>query len=284
MERPKTPDQEDCCGNGCSPCIFDVHKKLVKCWENREKESFREKRNILEALSYKTFYVDKRIDVNDEYCLIWLKYKASEPGEEIYMNAGQHIMINIDSWTRPFTPLSGTATSLQLLVRIYKNSPFTNKLRTIEEGERIRVRGPYGDFHYSRNSFRRLIMFGIGSGIAALYPIVKAITEDELEDTRVHLIIGFKSIELTPLKRELQLLTDYWNVDCTLQLAELGEGTKVNGMRITRGRINLEIVRDILGDEKPEETLVLVCGNRVFNSMLEKCLSVSNFSHYYIFE
>ncbi|XP_063978568.1 NADH-cytochrome b5 reductase-like [Diachasmimorpha longicaudata] len=284
MERPRTPDQEDCCGNGCTPCIFDVHKKLVKCWERKEKKSFREEKNILEALRYKTFYVDKRIDVDDEYCLVWLKYKASAPGEQIHLNVGQHVTINIESWTKPFTPISWTATSLQLLVRIYKNSPFTNKLKAIEEGEKIRVRGPYGDFHYSRNSFRKIIMFGIGSGIAALYPIVKAITEDEMDDTRMHLIIGFKSIQSIPLKKELQLLTDYWNVDCTLRLAELGEGMMINGIRIKLGRISQEIVEDILGEEKPEKTLVLVCGNRPFNSMLENCLSVLNFNNHYIFE
>lgn len=74
MERPNTPNQEDCCGNGCTPCIFDVHRKLVNCWETRKNGNFREKENILEPLSYKWFYVQERIDLNEEYCLLSLKY------------------------------------------------------------------------------------------------------------------------------------------------------------------------------------------------------------------
>ncbi|XP_011297835.1 NADH-cytochrome b5 reductase-like [Fopius arisanus] len=283
MERPRTPREEDCCGNGCSPCIFDVHKNLVKYWEERDENS-PGKRNILELLSYKSFWVEETVSINDEYCFIWLVYPASESEEQIHMNVGQHIMINVDSWTRAFSPISWTATGIQLLVRIYENSCFTSKLKSIEIGERIRVRGPYGDFRYSRNSFRKIIMFGIGSGIAVFYPILKAITEDEVEDTRVHLIVGFKSIELIPLKKELQLLADYWNVNCTLQLAELAEGMKINGINVKHGRINERIVEDILGIEKSEGILVLVCGNTSFNRMLERCLKTLKLNNYHIFE
>jgi len=64
-------------------------------------------------------------------------------------------------------------------------------------------------------------MFSIGSGIAALYPIAKAIIDDETELTRVHLISGFRSVAYVPLKKELMHLTDYWNFKCTLQLSQL---------------------------------------------------------------
>lgn len=71
------------------------------------------------------------------------------------------------------------------------------------------------------NSFQQIVMFSIGSGIAALYPIAKAIVDDETELTRVHLIAGFRSVIHVPLKKELTYLADYWNFKCTLQLSRL---------------------------------------------------------------
>lgn len=64
-------------------------------------------------------------------------------------------------------------------------------------------------------------MFSIGSGIAALYPVAKAIIDNETELTRVHLVAGFRSAAHVPLKKELMYLADYWNFKCTLQLSQL---------------------------------------------------------------
>jgi len=71
------------------------------------------------------------------------------------------------------------------------------------------------------NSFQQIIMFSIGSGIAALYPIAKAIVDDETELTRVYLVAGFQSVAHVPLKKELRYLVDFWNFKCTLQLSQL---------------------------------------------------------------
>jgi len=71
------------------------------------------------------------------------------------------------------------------------------------------------------NSFQQVIMFSIGSGIAAVYPIAKTIVDNETELTRVHLIAGFQALTQVPLKKELRQLVDYWNFKCTLQLSQL---------------------------------------------------------------
>lgn len=71
------------------------------------------------------------------------------------------------------------------------------------------------------DSFRQIVMFSIGSGIAALYPVAKAIIDDEMELTKVYLVAGFKSVEHVPLKKELTHLVAYWNFKCTLQLSQL---------------------------------------------------------------
>lgn len=59
-DRPPTPADEDCCGQGCDPCIFDVHKKLVEDWERKKLQNDRpvvKNENYLSLLKYKKFVV-----------------------------------------------------------------------------------------------------------------------------------------------------------------------------------------------------------------------------------
>ena len=32
-EKPEEPLQSDCCGTGCTPCVFDLYDQEVKQWE-----------------------------------------------------------------------------------------------------------------------------------------------------------------------------------------------------------------------------------------------------------
>lgn len=33
--KPKEPSQEDCCGNGCNPCVFDLYEQECKIWRKQ---------------------------------------------------------------------------------------------------------------------------------------------------------------------------------------------------------------------------------------------------------
>jgi len=72
--RPKTPLEEDCCSSGCTPCIFDVHKTLLKEWENKKTREVKTTDNLLSLLSYKTFVITDISDASKDYILICLEY------------------------------------------------------------------------------------------------------------------------------------------------------------------------------------------------------------------
>lgn len=80
--RPKTPTEDDCCGNGCSPCIFDIHKKLLEEWNNKKlnQSSLSLIKNSLSPLKYNRFIVK---DIA----------KASEDCVFIQLNCGLGILI-----------------------------------------------------------------------------------------------------------------------------------------------------------------------------------------------
>lgn len=62
-------------------------------------------------------------------------------------------------------------------------------------------------------------MFGIGSGVAALYPLATEIVKNELEETKIQMFLGFRSVALVPMKQELRALADFWNFECALCLS-----------------------------------------------------------------
>lgn len=73
--RPKTPLEEDCCSSGCTPCIFDVHKTLLREWENRKTQTKVKKAdNLLSLLSYKAFVITNISDISKDYILVCLEY------------------------------------------------------------------------------------------------------------------------------------------------------------------------------------------------------------------
>lgn len=73
-DRPPTPTKEDCCGNACNPCIFDVHKKLLKEWENKKLNKLKETpdRNLLFLTRYSKFVIRDIAEASEDSIFISL--------------------------------------------------------------------------------------------------------------------------------------------------------------------------------------------------------------------
>lgn len=76
--RPVTPTNDDCCGNACDPCVFDVHKRLLERWEKRKSEGLRGRRenNLLSSVSYKKFKVTAIEEVAESFVKIRLEDRS----------------------------------------------------------------------------------------------------------------------------------------------------------------------------------------------------------------
>lgn len=287
--RPKTPLDEDCCGSGCTPCIFDVHKTLLKEWESRETQNVKVKtsNNLLSPLSYQVFMVTDISETSEDYFLVYLKHSECKIRNDVslHITPGQYVILHSWCKSRPYTPIAWTYNKLIFLVKLYKQGEFSLCLKNAPIGSAIDIRGPYGDFKYISNSFRQIVMFSIGSGIASLYPIAKMIVDDETELTRIHLVAGFRSVAHVPLKKELRHLTDYWNFKCTLQLSQLDDKiVSFHGFNIKSGRLNKSFVADYLQCNDTETTLVLICGTLEFNQLMKEWLQEMNYAYIYTFE
>ncbi|CAL7951804.1 unnamed protein product [Xylocopa violacea] len=286
--RPVTPTEEDCCHSACDPCIFDIHKKLLEEYERKKKQNIKiwNVQNILCTYKYKDFIVVDVKKTSESYILLLLKYQENDfrSGRGILITPGQHVMLHLHDTTKPFTPISFTDNTIEFLIRLYSNGKFSMYLKNIKLGDIIRIRGPYGNFKYEKNSFQTIIMFSMGSGIAVMYPIAKSVVDNELDETKIHLIGGFQDISQIPLKKELQTLSDYWNFKCTLHISQLQDTCNLHAINIKSGRLDKKSVSEALENKVTSTTLILICGTHQFNSSIEQWVKCMNYMHVHIFE
>ena len=73
---PKKPSDSDCCGSGCSPCVFEVYEKLLlEC--NKQTQSIisnrQTRRDLLSPIMYKPFELSSVITIDRTYFLYIFK-------------------------------------------------------------------------------------------------------------------------------------------------------------------------------------------------------------------
>ncbi|KAJ8687438.1 hypothetical protein QAD02_023232 [Eretmocerus hayati] len=282
---PQAPNEEDCCGNGCDPCIFDVHKRLVEEWEKKKSDKTTKlpQKNFLSLIQYQKFIVDSILKSSEDCILINLNCGLENMNKTVLMLPGQHVIIRLRTISKPYTPIFWSERSMRLLVKLYPNGVASDSFRKIKINDELQIRGPYGDFKYQSNSFKHLVMFNIGSGIAAHYPIASSIINNDSENTKVHMISGFRSLQHVPLKDEVRLLTDFWNFECTLCLSQ-SSNEHLTGCKIIDSKLNEEIINNFLDKYSVDSTLVLICGTTQFNENIERIVKERNFSHRYVFK
>ena len=44
-------------------------------------------------------------------------------------------------------------------------------------------RGPFGEFSYTRNTWKNVVMLAAGTGLAPFVPLVQDILDDEMDET-----------------------------------------------------------------------------------------------------
>ncbi|OYT54014.1 MAG: dihydroorotate dehydrogenase electron transfer subunit [Candidatus Altiarchaeales archaeon ex4484_2] len=128
----------------------------------------------MENPTVKTFTLDKRVDARPgQFCMLWIPGEGEKPFG--------------------FAKLDG---DVKIMVR--KVGSFTEKMFTLEEGDLVGFRGPYGDGHFKLKGKSICAVAG-GVGIAPLLPFIDEALAEDREVTVIH---GAKTGEaLVPLKR-----------------------------------------------------------------------------------
>ncbi|XP_037683080.1 NADH-cytochrome b5 reductase-like isoform X3 [Choloepus didactylus] len=196
--RPVEPLPSQCCGSGCSPCVFDRYHRDLARWEaaraskDRSLLSGEESQSCSSRLSPETFLAFS-ISAVDRLTKDTHRVRFSLPGNsQLGLQPGQHLILRYS--------------------QSYQTGLMSQFVESWRAGDTAFWRGPFGGFIYKPNQYGELLMLAAGTGLAPMVPILQSITDNADDETFVTLVGCFKTFEGIYLKTFLQEQARFWNV------------------------------------------------------------------------
>ncbi|XP_045612152.2 NADH-cytochrome b5 reductase-like [Procambarus clarkii] len=280
--KPQAPKPSDCCGTGCFPCVHDIYEQDLKVWK-RKCELIRsggteEKQQITGAVQPDKWNEFEIIAVTELSNNTYLYTFKLEDDQCLGISVGQHLIVkqvkNGKTITRQYTPISDIYRrgSFEVLIKIYPMGKITPIIKDWKVQDKVPWRGPFGNFSYKENSYKRILMLAAGTGIAPMYQLIKNIVENEYDETFIKLNYASKSFTGILLREELSSYCQYWNFTVSYYLSEEVDISKKRySEEIVARRLSKEDVRQDLAKGPVGATLVLICGTKSFDKDMVNC-------------
>lgn len=273
--KPVAPLPSDCCGTGCCPCVHDIYEQDMKQWK-KLCESLKNS-GICDEPKDKPIFPDRWTDFRiikvEKITPTCFKYLFElKENECLGLDIGQHVIIKQTKEGRPisrqYTPVSDVRQKgiFEIIIKIYPKGKITQLIKDWKVGDMVPMRGPFGNFSYRANSYKRIVMLAAGTGIAPLYQVMRGITENEEDETFITLLYASKCFSEMLLRDELLSLCQFWNVQVWHYLSQEDDITKkkynekVIGNKLTKTDVSQELKKGPIS-----ATLVLICGTKSFD-------------------
>uniref|UniRef100_A0A7N5KQ20 NADH-cytochrome b5 reductase-like n=1 Tax=Ailuropoda melanoleuca TaxID=9646 RepID=A0A7N5KQ20_AILME len=161
--RPVEPLPSQCCGSGCSPCVFDLYHRELARWEaaraskDRSLLSGQESQSCPSQLSPETFLAF-RISAMDRLTEDTYRVRFALPRNcQLGLRPGQHLILRgkVDGLEiqRAYTPISPANAEgyFEVLIKCYPTGLMSRYVQSWSTGDTAFWRGPFGDFFYKAN-------------------------------------------------------------------------------------------------------------------------------------
>lgn len=143
-------------------------------------------------------------------------YRFALPNKDdvLGLPIGQHISIQAEingkNIMRSYTPTSSDDDlgHFDLLIKAYEKGNISRYISLLKIGDKIRVRGPKGQFKYHASLSRHLGMIAGGTGITPMLQIIRASLKNPLDRTKLSLIYANVNVEDILLRTELDELAE----------------------------------------------------------------------------
>nr|XP_055205611.1 NADH-cytochrome b5 reductase-like isoform X6 [Gorilla gorilla gorilla] len=164
--RPTEPLPSQCCGSGCSPCVFDLYHRDLARWEaaraSKDRSLLRgpESQSCPSKLNPETF-VAFCISAMDRLTKDTYRVRFALPGNsQLGLRPGQHLILRgiVDDLEiqRAYTPISPANAEgyFEVLIKCYQMGLMSRYVESWRVGDTAFWRGPFGDFFYKPNQRR----------------------------------------------------------------------------------------------------------------------------------
>lgn len=227
---------------------------------------------------------DKDIDkslIGDEYLPAWnkfglfsLKCKNTEPTIRAYSMAnypaeGDRIMLTVRIATPPFKPKP------QVGFQDVMPGIASSYIFTLKPGDKVRMSGPYGDFHPIFDSKAEMMWIGGGAGMAPLRAQIMHMTKTlHTMDRIMNYFYGARALnEVFYLQDFLELEKEFPNFKFHLALDRPDPAADAAGVKYTPGFVHQVIYDTYLKDhDSPEDIEYYMCGPGPMSAAVNKML------------
>ncbi|XP_057639957.1 NADH-cytochrome b5 reductase-like [Chionomys nivalis] len=287
--KPVEPLPSQCCGSGCSPCVFDLYYRDLERWEAARarndwsllsgKQSS-ETQGCSTKLSPETFLAF-HISAIEKLTKDTYHVRFTLPGNsQLGLHPGQHLILRGTAdgleIQRAYTPISPVTAEgyFDVLIKCYQTGLMSRYVESWRTGDTAFWRGPFGSFLYEPNKYGELLMLAAGTGLAPMVPILQSITDNADDETFVTLVGCFKTFESIYLKTFLQEQARFWNVQTFFVLSQEVSPEQLPWSYREKthfGRLGQELLDELVARCR-RKPFTLVCGSPEFTEDMAQCL------------
>ena len=220
-------------------------------------------------------------DIGEEYIGAWKKFnilsiKAHNPEPTVraysmanYPDEGDIIMLTVRIASTPFKPRP------QVGFQDVPTGIASSYIFSLKPGDKVRMSGPYGDFHPILDSKKEMIWVGGGAGMAPLRSqIMYMLKTLHTRDREMHYFYGARSLnEAFFLDDFHELEKEYPNFHFHLALDRPDPLADEAGVKYTAGFVHQVMYETYLKDhEAPEDIEYYMCGPGPMSAAVQKML------------
>lgn len=220
-------------------------------------------------------------DIGEEYIGAWKKFnilsiKAHNPEPTVraysmanYPEEGDIIMLTVRIASTPFKPRP------QVGFQDVPTGIASSYIFSLKPGDKVRMSGPYGDFHPIFDSKKEMIWVGGGAGMAPLRSqIMYMLKTLHTRDREMHYFYGARSLnEAFFLDDFHELEKEYPNFHFHLALDRPDPVADEAGVKYTAGFVHQVMYETYLKDhEAPEDIEYYMCGPGPMSAAVQKML------------
>ncbi|KAF5312164.1 hypothetical protein D9619_003032 [Psilocybe cf. subviscida] len=166
----------------------------------------------LDPNAWKEFPLEQKIKVSPNTAIY--RFTLPDVRDVLGLPVGQHISvcaeINGKTITRSYTPISNDddRSRFDLIVKTYEKGNISRHIANLKIGDKLKVKGPKGNFLYTPNVVQHLSMIAGGTGIAPMIQIIRMALRNPFDRTTVTLIYANVNEEDILLRDDLEELHD----------------------------------------------------------------------------
>jgi len=227
----------------------------------------------LDPSIWKEFPLQKKTQVSPNTAIYSFKLPHAE--DVLGLPIGQHISVSADingkNIVRNYTPISqeNARGRFELIIKTYEKGNISRHVASLKIGDKLRVKGPKGNFKYTPGLTGHLGMIAGGTGLAPMIQIVRAILQAPADRTNITLIYANVNEEDILLRAELDALAMGYESRFTLYYVL---NNPPSGWTGGVGFVTKEHIKNLIPNPNESNSKILICGPPPMVSAMKKNL------------